>query len=70
VTGIVYAAVHDANTQAIYYSSSTITASAGQTVTAYLPIVGLSHHTYLMMIRAVTTSGSALSIGVQIALTI
>lgn len=61
VTGIVYAVVHNAAGQTVYYTTATITPGAGATVTAYLILAGLPSGTYSVTLFAVTPSGVAIS---------
>jgi hypothetical protein len=45
----------------VYYTTATITAAAGGSVTAYDIIAGLPAGTYSVTIFAVSTSGTAIS---------
>jgi hypothetical protein len=61
ITAIVYGVVHNAAGQTVYYTTATITAAAGGSVTAYDIIAGLPSGTYSVTIFAVSTSGTAIS---------
>jgi len=61
ITGIVYAVVHNAVGQTVYYSTATITPAAGATAQAFVALAGLPPGTYSVTLFAITTSGTAIS---------
>jgi len=61
VTGIVYAVVHNAAGQTVYYTTATITPAAGGTATAYLVLAGLPSGTYSVSYFAINSAGVAIS---------
>jgi len=61
VTGIVYAVVHNAAGQTVYYTTATITPAGGAQTTATLVLSGLPHGTYSVTYFVTSTAGVAIS---------
>jgi hypothetical protein len=70
VTAIIYAVVHNAAGQTVYYTTATITAPAGGSATAYNVLFGLPSGTYSVTIFATTTSGVAISSASTVSVTL
>jgi len=70
VTGIVYAVVHNAAGQTVYYTTATITANAGASATAYDVLFGLPSGTYSVSVFVTSTSGIAISTSSTVTVTI
>jgi len=68
-TAIVYAVVHNALGQTVSYSTATVTANAGASVTAYDALFGLAPGTYTVTIFATSTSGTAISTTTSVTVT-
>jgi len=62
VTGVVYAVVHNAVGQTVYYTTATITPVAGGTATAYLVLAGLPSGTYSVSYFVENSAGVAISV--------
>jgi len=70
VTGIVYAVVHNNAGQTVYYTTATISPSAGATADAFLVLSGLPPGTYQVSVFVTDTSGNAISSSTSVSVTL
>jgi len=69
-TAFIYAVVHNALGQTVYYTTATITTSAGGSQTGQLVLFGLAPGTYSATVFVVSSSGTALSATSTVSVTI
>jgi len=69
-TAYIYAVVHNAAGQTVYYTTATITPGAGASQTGQLVLFGLAPGTYSATVFVVSTSGTALSTTSSVSVTI
>jgi len=70
VTGIVYAVVHNNAGQTVYYTTATISPTAGATADAFLVLSGLPPGTYQVSVFVTDTSGNAISSSTSVSVTL
>jgi len=69
-TGYIYAVVHNALGQTVYYTTATVSPAAGASQTGQLVLFGLPSGTYSATIFVVSTSGTAISGTTNVSVTI
>jgi len=69
-TAFIYAVVHNALGQTVSYTTATISPAAGASQTGQLVLFGLAPGTYSVTVFVVSSSGTALSTGTTVSVTI
>jgi len=69
-TAYIYAVVHNALGQTVYYTTATVSPAAGATQTGQLVLFGLAPGSYTATVFVVSTSGTALSTSSTVSVTI
>jgi hypothetical protein len=69
-TAFIYAVVHNALGQTVYYTTATISPAAGATATGQLVLFGLAPGTYSATVFVVSASGTALSTTTNVSVTV